>query len=109
MKRWKCLLLLAMFLMLIVTLAYGEKEKEIALSEVPEEVLEAAQEAVPGIEFTQAEIEETKEATIYELEGILDGKHFEIEITADGTVLEVEQEDDGNEDEEEDDDEDDDD
>jgi hypothetical protein len=87
----------------------GEKEEKIALSEVPEVVLKAAQNAVKGIEIKEAEIEKTSDGMIYDLEGIVDGKTYEIEITPDGKIIEVEQEDDDdgveNEDDEDDEDE----
>ncbi|UCF43461.1 MAG: PepSY domain-containing protein [Planctomycetota bacterium] len=79
----------------------NEDEKEIPLSQVPAEALEAAQHAVAGITLTEAEVEEEDGSTVYELEGTADGIEYEIEVTADGKVLEVEQE---NEDDENDDD-----
>lgn len=82
-----------------------EDEKEIPLSQVPAEALEAAQQAVAGITLTEAEVEQEDGCTVYELEGTADGIEYEIEVTADGKVLEVEQE---NEDDENDDDENDD-
>jgi len=95
----------------------GEKDEKIPLSEVPEVVLTAAQNAVEGIEITEAEIEKTGEGMIYELEGTVDGKIYEIEVSPDGKIIEVEQEgvedqdkdkdDDEDEDEDDDDDEDD--
>lgn len=69
-----------------------EKEREIPLSEVPQEALAAAQGAVDGITLTEAEVEKEKGLTVYELEGIANGIEYEIEVTADGKVLEVEQE-----------------
>jgi hypothetical protein len=87
----------------------GEKEEKISLSEVPEVVLTAAQNAVEGIEITEAEIEKTSEGMIYELEGTADGKIYEIEVSPDGKIIEVEQEGDEDQDKNKDDDEDEDD
>ncbi len=70
----------------------GEKDDKIPLSEVPEVVLIAAQNAVEGIKITEAEIEKTSEGMIYELEGTVDGKIYEIEVSPDGKIIEVEQE-----------------
>jgi len=70
-----------------------EDEKEIPLSEVPQEVLTAAELAVEGITLTEAEVEEEDGLMVYELEGTANGIEYEIEVTADGRVLEVEQED----------------
>ncbi len=69
-----------------------EGEKEIPLSQVPKEAVAAAQSAVEGITLTEAEVEEEKGQTVYELEGMANGIEYEIEVTADGKVLEVEQE-----------------
>ena len=69
-----------------------EKEKEIPLSEVPQAALTAAEGAVEGITLTEAETEEEDGQTVYILEGAAAGKEYEIEVTADGKVLEVEEE-----------------
>ena len=61
------------------------EERDIDVSEVPPEVLEAAREAVPGFEATEAEIE-----YIYELDGEANGKAYEIEVSPDGEVKEIE-------------------
>ena len=70
----------------------SEDEKEIALSQVPREAVAAAQRAVEGITLTEAEVEEEDGRTVYVLEGMANGTEYEIEVTADGKVLEVEQE-----------------
>jgi len=71
-----------------------EKEKEVALSEVPAPALAAAKDAVKGFIPTKAEVEEEDGQTWYEIEGTVDGQTYEVEVTADGKVLEVEKEDD---------------
>ena len=68
-----------------------EKEKEVPLSEVPEEALKAAQGAVDGITITEAEMEKEKGETVYILEGEANGKKYEIEVTPEGKVLETEE------------------
>ena len=83
-----------------------EQEKEVPLSQVPAETLKAAQGAVDGIEITEAEMEEEDGETVYVLEGEANGKEYEIEVTPQGKVLEVEEEgkdDDMGDDEEDDD------
>lgn len=71
-----------------------EDEKEIALSEVPAPVLEAAKNAVEGFVPAEAEVETEKGKVLYELDGkAADGKEYEIEVSADGKVLEVEEDD----------------
>jgi len=69
-----------------------ENEKEIPLSEVPAAAIEAAQAAVEGITLTEAAVEEEKGRTLYDIEGTANGKEYSIEVTAEGKVLEVEEE-----------------
>ena len=68
-----------------------ENEKEIPLSEVPAAAVKAAQGAVAGITLTEAEVD-----------GSADGKEYEIEVTAEGKVLEVEEETEDDEEDEDD-------
>ena len=77
-----------------------DKDKEIPLSQVPEQAVTAAEGAVEGITLTEAEMEEEGGQTVYELEGTANGKEYEIEVTADGKVLEAKEvtEDDGEDD-----------
>jgi uncharacterized membrane protein YkoI len=69
-----------------------EEGKEIPLSQVPKEVMQAAQNAAKDVNLTEAEVEKEKGQTVYTLEGKADGKEYQIEVTADGKVLEVKQE-----------------
>ncbi len=80
----------------------GDEEHEIALSQVPQVVKAAALAAVPGLVIEEACTETENGALIYCLEGEANGTDYELEVTADGRVLEVESADD--EDDEEDDD-----
>lgn len=66
-----------------------EDEQEIDLKDVPQHILNAANEAVPGIQITEAELEKAK---VYELEGSLNDAEYEIKISEDGVVLEIEME-----------------
>ncbi|MBT8098544.1 MAG: PepSY domain-containing protein [Gammaproteobacteria bacterium] len=68
-------------------------DKEIPLSEVPDVVMQAALGAVDGIKFKEAEVEEEDGQTVYELEGKANGVEYEVEVSADGEVLEVEEDD----------------
>jgi len=68
-------------------------DKEIPLSEVPDAVMQAAMAAVEGIKIKEAEVEEEDGQTVYELEGKANGVEYEIEVSADGKVLEVEEDD----------------
>jgi hypothetical protein len=69
-----------------------EDEKEIPLSQVPDAAVKAAQGAVEGITLTEAVVEEEDGRTVYQLEGTANGKEYEFEVTADGQVLEAEEE-----------------
>ena len=66
----------ALVLMLVgATAALATTEMEIPLSEVPQQVLAAAQDAVPGIELTETEVEKTLfRGLVWALEGTVDGK-----------------------------------
>jgi uncharacterized membrane protein YkoI len=73
-------------------LGIKESETQILLSDVPPQVLAAARTALPGIELSSPELEEENGDLVFELGGILDGKEYEIEISPDGQVLDVEEE-----------------
>lgn len=75
------------------------EEVEVPLGEVPQAAIDAAKAAVPGIVFGEAEREVENGVTVYSLEGEAGGVEYEVEVTADGKVNEVETEgDDGEED-----------
>ena len=73
-------------------------EIEVALSDVPEAVLAAARKAVPGIKISSVEQETEGGEVIYDVEGVVDGKEYEVEVSATGKVLEIEEEDDDDDD-----------
>lgn len=81
-------------LLLLVLLMAGciSTERMIAVSEVPDAVLAAVRAEVPGIEITEAIVEEERGRTVYEIEGVADGIEYEFEVTADGKILEMESE-----------------
>lgn len=68
--------------------------EEIPIDEVPLSVLDAAREVLPGVELVKAMIEITDKGIVYEIEGILDGEEYEILVTEESVVLEVELKDD---------------
>ncbi len=78
-------------------------EVEIPLSEVPDVVMQAALAAVPGITLKEAEMDSEDGGLTYDLEGVLDGVEYEIEVSPDGEVLEVEIEGDDDDDDDHDD------
>ncbi len=103
MKKWTVLVALA-FIGLAGCGPLAELfdgERSIPLSEVPAPALEAARAAVEGIVLTEAEVEEEDGQLVSEIEGRANGIEYEIEVTAEGEVLEIEKE--GEEDEEDDD------
>ncbi|MBT8119282.1 MAG: hypothetical protein KJN89_06145 [Gammaproteobacteria bacterium] len=69
-------------------------EVEVPLSEVPANIITIVQNTLPGISLSEAEKETKDDTVIYELEGkLINGKEYEIEIAADGTIIKIELED----------------
>lgn len=97
MRRVAPIVMLVLFAGCFVVSSWSGETK-LPLEKVPEHVRQAALEAIPGIELVEAELEEEDGRLLYELEGTFDGKHYEIEITESGEVVEVEQEDQDDED-----------
>jgi uncharacterized membrane protein YkoI len=69
-------------------------EVSVPLNEVPAAAMAAAKKAVPGAKFDEAESEMENGVKVYCIEGTVDGEEVEVEVTADGKVLEVEKGDD---------------
>lgn len=67
-----------------------DEEQPIALDQVPAHVLQAALKAVPGLIVEQAEMEVEEGVTVYDLEGTAAGEPVEVEVSAEGEVLEIE-------------------
>jgi len=67
-------------------------EQTLAISEVPQLVIDAALAEVPGLEIEEASTETEDGILIYEIEGTANGMEYEIEISATGEILEVESE-----------------
>ena len=61
-----------------------DQEEDIELDEVPELVMDALDEAFPGLALASAEKEIEDGETIYCLHGTLAGEFYEVEITAAG-------------------------
>jgi len=76
--------------LLFVSSSFWASEEDVALTDVPAVVIEAAKAAVDGLQITSVEVEVEGGETVYELEGTADGVEYEVEVTADGQVLEVE-------------------
>ena len=92
--------LLSLTLVLVGFIGCGNDNSVVSLSpaSTPDVVLQAADDAVPGGEITGIEREEEDGEYIYEVQKLVDGVNYEIEITAEGEVLEIEKRDDGEDD-----------
>lgn len=94
MSKWFSLLLL----IVVGCSAQAEDAKtgevDVEFKDVPQVVLDAAKKAIPRIQFTSAEKEIEDGGVVYDLEGTVDGKPYEIEVNAAGEVLEIEEDDD---------------
>ena len=88
--------------------AHGSEE-EVPLNAVPKPVIDAAMAAVPGLVIGEVERELENGVVVYDLEGMAGGVRVEVEVTAEGKVLEVERGDDDDDDDKEGEDDDDDD
>ena len=58
----------------------AEKDQKLDLKEVPEAILEAAQSAVEGIEFKEVELVTKPKYKVYEFEGRVGKKNYEVEV-----------------------------
>jgi len=78
------------------------KEKNVPLDEVPQVVLDAAQEAAEGFVLIRADRETKDSVVVYKLKGEVGDQEYEMKIDEDGNLLklEVEDEDEDEEDEE---------
>ncbi len=104
MKSYYLLTIFLCTLLLIGLFSIGacseaEDEKEIAISDLPAVVVKAVQDSLPGFVISDAEIEGTEPDIIYDVDGSMDGNEYEIEITPEGKILEIEMESDEDEDE----------
>lgn len=112
MLRFKSLLIILLSALVVAGIAFAgiallgptkadddEIEEEVSLSDVPAIVLDAANEAVPGGEIEEVEKEVEDGEIIYKVEKIVEGAEYEIEVTAEGVVKEVEKDDEDDDDE----------
>lgn len=73
--------------------ALAQAQTEIAIEDVPPEIIETAETSIPGIEFHRISTEVEAGRLIYEFEAYNSaGKHVEIDIDEDGSVQEIEME-----------------
>jgi hypothetical protein len=94
MKRslWTVSLALVVGAIALVASAEEKNAEKVALDKVPAVVLDAAKKAVQGIEVKNAAKETIGDKVEFKLEGKVAGKEAEVVVSAEGKVLEVEQE-----------------
>ena len=73
--------------------SFAGDEEEVPVDELPQAVLDAVENAVPGGDIQEAEKEIEKGKVVYEVEVLKDGKEYEVEVSESGSILEVEEED----------------
>ena len=72
--------------------ARPDQDEKVALDTVPQNVKDAAVAAVPGLVLSAAEKEIEKGVIVYSLAGKAAGVAYEVEVTTDGKVTEIEKE-----------------
>jgi uncharacterized membrane protein YkoI len=77
---------------LIGSTSAGDNEEKIPLDKLPENIKKAVEGAVQGLVLTKAEKETKNGVTVYEVEGKVGAKEYEVKISTDGKVLKVEEE-----------------
>ena len=81
----------AIFLLTVTSACSDESnDVDIPVSEVPANIINIVQNALPGIVLSEAEKEIKDSTVVYELEGkLINGKEYDIKITASGTILKI--------------------
>lgn len=69
----------------------GDDEEDVALDQIPAAVRAAALARLPGLVLVSAEKETEDGVLVYGIAGTLNGKSYEVEVSAAGAVLEVEE------------------
>lgn len=73
--------------------ALAQEEKPMAMDEAPAAALDAAKQHAGGMEFTNVQVDMDEGVETHEFSGKgQDGKMLEVDVTADGKVLEIERE-----------------
>jgi len=68
-----------------------DNERDIPVSEIPSNIINAVQNTLPGIDLKEAEVKQKDGVNIYELEGkLINGNEYEIKITESGKIIKVE-------------------
>ena len=80
------------FASITLTQSAFSEETKLELENVPEAVIKTAKMEVPGIQLLEAEMETEDGVVIYELDGEKDDYEYEMEISEDGKLLELQKE-----------------
>ncbi len=85
-----CVLTLIGALALAATPALSQGEETAPPVTLPEKILAAVRQAAPGIVIDETESEKTAQGVIYEVEGKANGQDVTVKVSAEGTVIAVE-------------------
>jgi uncharacterized membrane protein YkoI len=78
-------------LVILATVSRAD-DKKIALDKVPKEVMDSVKARFPGAEVTSVEKETEDGEVVYDFELKHEGRKYEMDIKADGTITEIEKE-----------------
>jgi hypothetical protein len=87
-----CTFVLAAFVALATVAPAGEKEEKVPLDKIPKKVKAAVESWFPDAKITSAAKEKADEGIVYDIELTHKGRKYEMDIKADGTVIEIEKE-----------------
>ena len=91
-RTWTAVAVIGLAMILGVCLVAQAKDKNVKIADLPEAVTAAVKKACPDGTITEAEIEKEHGTTIYEIELKVGKNEAEVEVTADGTIIEIETE-----------------
>lgn len=94
-RRWVLCIVMGLSLLAAVAAtgwASGDDEEQVSIDQVPAAVKATILKEAKGGTVKKIERETEKGKTIYEAEINIDGREIEIEVAADGTLLEIEEE-----------------
>jgi hypothetical protein len=64
---------------------------DVPIEQLPEPVRQAVEDRFPGAQFRSAERETDDGATYYEVEIVHQGREYEVDVTPEGRILDVEE------------------
>ncbi len=72
--------------------SFDEDDEQISIDKVPAKAREALLKHAQGAKFTEVEREKVRGVVFYEAEWMVDGREHEAKVTADGSLVELEEE-----------------